>query len=480
MKQTGWKIVYDKYDGLEKRAVDFLSKEAGKYLIREADLYRIYVLPCEKSGAKIEESAIVVGLWQESKTVKKYVKKEEIKPNGYLVKVIKNPDNENGRIAVITANDERELFYGAVSFIDDYIPANAPAHGAVRLTQLIFDEPMKEWTYSETSDNKTRGVFTWGHPINDYRAYIDNMARLKLNQLIIWNDYMPVNVREVIDYAHSYGIEILFGYEWGWIDGCNKITDIGPTRLAETKKRIIRHYEENYAQINCDGIYFQSFTERRDEYIGGRLIAEAVTTLVNETAAELLSKYPNLKLQFGLHASSVKNRLNEIAKVDKRVEILWEDCGVFPYSYYPEVNDEKQFEETLDFTKKILTLRGNAPVGLVFKGAMVLDWNKFVHQSGRFVLGNNAGAIIGNDQRIREGAWRIFSAEWMQYGNYAKRMLEFIKENALGDVNMCMAGMFDGGIYLPQALCAQMFRNVDFEYGEILKRVARRGYVKLG
>ncbi|MBR0189939.1 MAG: hypothetical protein IJQ23_06100, partial [Clostridia bacterium] len=278
----------------------------------------------------------------------------------------------------------------------------------------------------------------------------------------------------------SYGIEILFGYEWGWIDGCNKITDIGPTRLAETKKRIIRHYEENYAQINCDGIYFQSFTERRDEYIGGRLIAEAVTTLVNETAAELLSKYPNLKLQFGLHASSVKNRLNEIAKVDKRVEILWEDCGVFPYSYYPEVNDEKQFEETLDFTKKILTLRGNAPVGLVFKGAMVLDWNKFVHQSGRFVLGNNAGAIIGNDQRIREGAWRIFSAEWMQYGNYAKRMLEFIKENALGDVNMCMAGMFDGGIYLPQALCAQMFRNVDFEYGEILKRVARRGYVKLG
>ena len=480
MKQTEWKILYDKYDGLEKKAVDLLSKEAGRYLIREDNLYRIYVLPCEKSGAKIEESAIVVGLWQESETVKKYVKKEEVKPNGYLVKVIKNPDNENGRIVVITANDERELFYGAVSFIDDYIPANAPAHGSVRLTQFIFDEPMKEWTYSETTCNKTRGVFTWGHPINDYRAYIDNMARLKLNQLIIWNDYMPVNVREVIDYAHSYGIEILFGYAWGWIDGCNKITDISSARLTEIKEQILRHYEENYAQINCDGIYFQSFTERRDEYIGGRLIAEAVTTLVNETAAELLSKYPNLKLQFGLHASSVKNRLNEIAKVDKRVEILWEDCGVFPYSYYPEVNDEKQFEETLDFTKKILTLRGEAPVGLVFKGAMVLDWNKFVHQSGRFVLGNNAGAIVENDQRIREGAWRIFSAEWMQYGNYAKRMLEFIKENALGDVNMCMAGMFDGGIYLPQALCAQMFRTVDFEYGEILKRVARRGYVKLG
>ena len=480
MKQTEWKIIYHNYQGLEKKAVDFLSKEAGRYLIRENELYRLYVLPCEKEGAKIDTSAIIVGLWQDSELIRKYVCEKEIKTNGYLVKVIKNPENENGRIVLISAKDEKELFYGAVSFIDDYIPANAPKHNAVRLRQFIFDEPMPEWSYSESSKNATRSIFTWGHPINDYRKYIDNMARLKLNQLIIWNDHMPVNVEEVIEYAHSYGIEIIFGYAWGWIDGCNTLTDISDKRLKELKAEIIRHYEENYARINCDGIYFQSFTERKDEYIGGRLIAEAVTTLVNDTANELLKKYPHLKLQFGLHATSVKDRLDEIAKVDKRIEILWEDCGVFPYSYFPEVADEEKFKETLAFTKKILTLRKDAPVGLVFKGVMMLDWTKFVYQSGPFVLGNNAQAIMERDRLMREGAWRIFSAEWMQYGNYAKRALEFIQENALGDVNCCMAGTFDGGIYFPQAVLSQMFRSVDSEYGEIMKKVVRRDYVELG
>ncbi|MBO5898785.1 MAG: hypothetical protein J6R04_07225 [Clostridia bacterium] len=480
MKQLAWKIVYHKYEGLEKKAVDFLSKEAGKYLIRENDLYRLYVLPCEEEGAQIEQNAFVIGTWQESATIRAYVKEQEIKENGYLVKVVKNPENESGRIVVITAKSEKELFYGAVSFIDDYLAECAPAHGFVRLRQFTFDEPMKEWSYSETADNQTRSVFTWGHPISDYRAYIDNMARLKLDQLIIWNDHMPINVQDVIDYAHSYGIEIIFGYAWGWIDGCGKITDISDARLKELKDQIIAHYEDNYAKLNCDGIYFQSFTERSDEYIGGRLIAEAATTLVNDTARALLDKYPSLKLQFGLHAISVKNHLEEIAKVDSRIEILWEDCGAFPYDYSPAVTDEKKFEETLAFTEKILNLRGNAPVGLVFKGVMMLDWTAFVSQRGRYVMGNNAGEIVARDRRMRDGAWRIFSAEWMQYGNYAKRMLEFIKQNAHGTVNCCMAGTFDGGIYFPQAVLAQLFRHVDEDYGETMKRVARRDYVELG
>ena len=150
MKQTEWKIIYHNYQGLEKKAVDFLSKEAGRYLIRENELYRLYVLPCEKEGAKIDTSAIIVGLWQDSELIRKYVCEKEIKTNGYLVKVIKNPENENGRIVLISAKDEKELFYGAVSFIDDYIPANAPKHNAVRLRQFIFDEPMPEWSYSES------------------------------------------------------------------------------------------------------------------------------------------------------------------------------------------------------------------------------------------------------------------------------------------------------------------------------------------
>ena len=62
----------------------------------------------------------------------------------------------------------------------------------------------------------------------------------------------------------------------------------------------------------------------------------------------------------------------------------------------------------------------------------------------------------------------------MQNGDRAAQMLRFIKENKLGDVNMCIAGTFDGGIYLPEALCAQMFRGCGEDYPELLKKVARR------
>ena len=41
MKQADWKIVYHKYEGMEKRAIELLSKDAGKYLIRDEGVYTI-------------------------------------------------------------------------------------------------------------------------------------------------------------------------------------------------------------------------------------------------------------------------------------------------------------------------------------------------------------------------------------------------------------------------------------------------------
>ncbi|MBO5669983.1 MAG: hypothetical protein J6S41_00405, partial [Clostridia bacterium] len=55
--------------------------------------------------------------------------------------------------------------------------------------------------------------------------------------------------------------------------------------------------------------------------------------------------------QFGLHATSVNTHLDSIARVDKRVEIVWEDCGEFPYGYTPRVESEAEFEKSLDFTR---------------------------------------------------------------------------------------------------------------------------------
>ena len=475
MKQTDWKIIYTRYDGITKRAINLLSKEAGRMLIREEMVYSIYVLPCEKEGCEVSKSAFFVGLYNESPTIRKYVSPDEVPEDGFAVKVIRNPEDEEGSFVFLTAHTEAELFYSVASFLDDYIPKNAPKTCPNAIADFIFDAPLPEYTYSEAPDHKTRSIFTWGHSINDFRAYIDNMARVKLNELIIWNDYIPINIDEIIEYAHSYGIKVVLGYSWGWREIGNKATEITEETLNKLKELVVRTYREKYAPVNCDGIYFQSFTERKEERVGGKLISEMVTEMVNDIVAELWKITPGLRLIFGLHASSVKKRLNEIANVDPRIEILWEDCGEFPFDYSSYVRNLDNYEETLKFVKEILNLRGGVGVGLVFKGVMMLDWTKKVGQSGPYVMGENAVEIANHDRRMRAKGWKYFSANWMINAKYVHKMMKFINENEISNTTMCIAGTFDGGLYFPFAMCAEMFRNNNAEdVSEIINKVAQK------
>ena len=53
------------------------------------------------------------------------------------------------------------------------------------------------------------------------------MARQKFNELVLWNDYIPVNIEDIIDYAHSYGIKVVLGYSWGWKEIAKKAKEVG-------------------------------------------------------------------------------------------------------------------------------------------------------------------------------------------------------------------------------------------------------------
>jgi len=346
------------------------------------------------------------------------------------------------------------------------------------MPDLIFDTPLQLYSYSEVPENKKRSIFTWGHSISDFRNYIDNMARAKFNELVLWNDFVPLNIDEIIDYAHSYGIKVILGYSWGWNEMIrNRAEPFSEVSLENIKENVINEYKNNYLPASCDGIYFQSFTERNDEYINGESVASLVTAMVNDIAEKLWEITPGLRLIFGLHATSVIKHIDEIAKVNPEVEILWEDCGEFPYNYNSSVTSSEEFEKTLEFTDKILKLRGGKGVGLVLKGVMMLDWSIFKHESGPFVMGNNTKRIINHDKNIRANSWRIYSADWLQSGEDALKLVRYIKKNKIEEVNMCIAGTFDGGNYLPFAVCADMFRNSEKEYGDILNTVSKRACI---
>ena len=480
MDKRNWKIVFSSYSGMEKKAVELIYKEMGALILRDQNRYTIHVLECENAKtASLNKNSVVIGLYDENTIIQRFIEKEEIKENGYVVKVIDNPETEGLKLVLITAKDPAALFYGAVDFVDDYFVTAAPRHGALYLADEIFDFALPDYYNSSAPAIKTRSVFTWGHPINDYRNYIENMARLKLNQLIIWNDYAPINAKDIVEYAHEFGIKVIWGFAWGWSRNCGGI-ELNSIELVQLADRIINTYQEQYNGLG-DGIYFQSFTEMNSDMIGGKLVAEVVTDLVNSVAGRILEKHPNQFIQFGLHASSVKEHLDIISKVDERIEIMWEDCGSFPYGYHPVINNDNEFEQTVYFTDKILDLREKGGVSMLFKGFMTLDWSgeRFVYQAGPFVLGESSPRVIQHDIQMLKPIWRRLQSGWLQNGEYAHKMAKHIFEHGNKDVTVGMAGQFAGGIWFPEALCAQILWDCDKPYDEIFDKVSKRRSVEI-
>ena len=399
---------------------------------------------------------------------------DDVPENGYRV-VVQEP--ESGRQSVrITGADDTALMHGCMDFRGRYLGQARLSRRAANpyyFNPLFSGAPLPPADWTGAPAILHRGLWTWGLAVYDYRGYLENMARLRLNELILWNDFAPVNGREIVEYAHSLGIRIIWGYAWGW-DTAMRL-DVS----EEAVGRIIEKYEREYAPLGGDGIYFQSFTETKEETLGGRLIAEAVVEFVNRIAGRLLQRRPGLRLQFGLHADSVKNRLEHIARVDRRVEIVWENCGGFPYHTMPDRVDSS--EETRGFTERLLDLRPGAATGAVLKSMVQLDWGRFEHQAGPAVLGCAGEADIRAMLPQVRQVWRYIQGEWLDHGEKSlETARQFAGREGTALYNLVENGLFEREIPLPAALFAEIAWDSARPWGDILRETAQRPDIALG
>lgn len=302
---------------------------------------------------------------------------------------------------------------------------------------------------------RNKGIWTWGHVIYDYHAFFKNMAALGLNRIVIWNDIRPLNAKAVFEEAHRYGIKLIWGFSWGWTDKCGENTkDIGTARINALKAEILKEFD-NYRDICADGIYFQSFTETDSEEVNGINIAEAAVELVNSTAAEIFEIFPDIELEFGLHATSVKHSLEKIAKTDKRIRIVWEDCGAFPFDY--DSHCIAGFDETREFIRKILFLRGkDEKCGFVFKGMTKLDWSSFEYHTRAYEIGNFSEEFIEARAKEKEPLWEYVTDGWIKNIAYAEEMLRIVSQNKNTTVDELIEdGMFEYEIKQPPVMFAK-------------------------
>ena len=380
---------------------------------------------------------------------------------------------------IIEGYDDAGVLYGVLDFYNKYIVKYEHPTDAVLFWKNFFEEEtLPEFEYSSAPSIKERGLWTWGHVIFDYRGYLYNMMRLKMNRVIIWNDFVPRNADEIVAYAHSCNIQVIWGFSWLWDTHAVTIARSFENLEGESE-RILEKYEWEYAGAGGDGIYFQTFTEFKTETLNGVLIADAASKFVNQTAALFYEKYPDLEIQFGLHATSVKQKLDYIKNVDPRIRIVWEDCGDFPFHYIHDCNED--FEETRSFIRKAALLRGkDDSFGVVTKGLMKLDWTRFKHLEGSQCLGVSSGDFRKTRFENKRRSWKYLQAGWLAYGDKAQDMINEmyrLKNGALSVVALVEDGVFEDEILYPVALYSEMLWDCDAQLDTLIKEVSMREYV---
>jgi len=416
MRGGTWKVVYSSAEGPEGRAIEVLTERLGAYLLREGHLSTTFVLPLEKDGGepvKTKRDMIVIGLPSENATLKALLGNTSVPKGGYAIKTF----NAKGRNIVLLAGDTPSaVLWAAFDFLDVVAPdleCSLVNHAGRYAGTFFRAKAIPAYQCVREPETPIRSVFSWGHVIDDYRATFRSMARARFNRAILWNDQYVVNAREVVETAHSWGIQVYWGCSWGWTLSGKNPKDFSLQKVAD---EIVDEWRNKWRHMGGDGIYLQSFTETSNATIGGRPIPEAATELVNEVARRIRAEAPGTDIVFGLHSNSMKRKgaAEAIAKVDPSIEILWENCGGFPF-WECDLNGGGRADVALCDR----ALANNNLVGFAWKAQLRIDWGDFVSSAGPFMLGCAGRNLLDRD--VENAAYRHLSLDedWVVNGKTA-------------------------------------------------------------
>lgn len=432
-----WTLLYGSYAGSERFAVNELQHMVQRCLP--------YVLEVLSAGEMphVSRNLILIGTPSENPRIAELGQKGLIElpthAEGYTVACLNSPWQTNLRLVVIAGSDMSGVLYGveefnkrlAVLFTRDLQP------GELRAS---FDG-LPAFSESGAPLIENRGIWSWGYVIYDYRRLLDNMARLKMNRLTVWNDHPPINCRQFIDYAHSRGIKVILGYSWGY--ALSKLDPTNPRHLQLIKGEVLQNYEKLYRNLGMDGIYFQTFTEQSNTMIGGKSIAGLACDWVNDIARALLAKHPKLHIEWGLHASSIQEHYVDLKNLDPRLTIVWEDAGGLPYSYDPEAPPKG--DRTLDYSEKLATFRPGSEFAMCAKGWIQLRWPTESEPHGAFIIGERAHDYIRKRLEERQPRWDYVNSRWI--ANYPIAMRFYSRICATTPAPMTVVGLIDDGMF---------------------------------
>ncbi len=433
-----WTLAFGDYRGLEQQAI--------LELYRGLQLFVNYVMPLRDAAGvdpALLEHVLLVGTARSNRLLAALLADKRIPappgPQGYTLWIGQAPWNPEHRLIALLGADDAGVYHGAQELLASLSAVEAP-----------FDKPLKRRTAlaalpdrvtCEAPTVKDRGIWTWGYVIYDYRRFIDHMARLKMNMLTVWNSEAPHNLAEVAAYAHQRGIRLIAGFNWGW--GHNLELTSAADR-AKIRDIALTTYRNEYEGRPIDGIYFQTLTEHTNQESGGRSIASWCCDLVNDIAREMYKTEPGLSIQFGLHATSIRAHYTDLAALDPRLIITWEDAGALPFSYSPNPEGGGGYEATLDYARQLAAFRPGTPFAMVPKGWMCLRWDDEFAKHGPFLLGERDPAFLRARLEARQPEWDARNIQWFRHYPLAAR---FYREIAAINPHVLATGLVEDGLF---------------------------------
>lgn len=463
-----WRLLFGAYTGAEEYAVNELQRLVQLFLP-----YVICVEPATAGAAAAsgDDHLILIGTAARHPLLADLAARGTFRlpaePQAYSLALIPSPWHPGCRVLVIAGADPAGVLYGVEDLCARVLAPLAAKHGGGRsgaagaeenpgaettpATRRAALDGLAEFAISEAPRIADRGIWTWGYVIDDYRRFLDHMARLRLNMLTLWNDTPPLNTPQLVQYAHSRGVKLIFGFNWGW--GRDDIDIANPAHRRQIRAEVVREYAENYRNLGLDGIYFQTLTEHHTQAVGDQTLAAVVRDWVNEIAAGLFELEPGLHIQFGLHATSIGPHYADLLGLDPRITIVWEDAGVLPYSYdpvteLPAADPRRETlgtpELTLAYSKKLAACRPGSIFGMVPKGWMALHWDTEFEHHGPFILGERHPELSRRRLGERQARWDTVNRLWFERYPLAIRFYREILDIV---PRMLVTGLVEDGLF---------------------------------
>lgn len=480
---TRWQLIFGAYAGMEETAVNVLQQSVQRYLP-----YVPEVRDAEAATPSAEESCwLLVGTPASNRWIAELTARGVLElpaePESFTITCADAPWPGVTRMLVIAGRDAKGVLNGVYDF-EAQVLSTRLSEDVPGTARALFDA-LPDLHIAEAPLVHQRGLWSWGYVIYDYRRYLDHMARLKMNTLVVWFDVPPQNLRRVLDYAAARGIKVIVGYPWGW--GDYELPDLlDPATRARVKAEILRHYRTHYQQLPIDGIYFQTCTEHNDKFLGERSTAEITCEWVNDVARDFFAEDPELQILFGLHATSILERYTDYRDLDPRVTIMWEDAGVLPYTYGPTLENPKHeyatFDATLAYSRQLVCFRPeNTHFAMVPKGWMCLRWDSEFEHHGPFIMGERSPEYIRRRLEERQANWDKHNDLWLALYPYAARFYREMLDR--GPSRMTVAGLVEDGLFEERIqLCAALFAetlwNPRRSDAELLRRAMSPYYLR--